>query len=443
MLAASLKQRRIAIPDGGWAVVESLLHPMLLLLATPLLAACLGSRGFGLWSLFLAIIAIGGAASVGTATATATVVACCRGEGRPAAIAPAIREGLMTATVGFGLLVLLLAAAGIPLAMRTLDKLGSAPMVGAICALGLLVAWLEHVDQVYAAVWKGFEQFAASARIEIGARLGQFAALLLAAWFETGVLPLIGMYLLATAVRLATRRYRMHGLLADQGVPLRSSIEGGAAPRRSLSGEVQRRALWGWVQGAGGLAFGSVDRILIGAMLGPMAIAQYTVATQLASQFHAITAAATSVLAPRISRVGAGGDPAGAVGRDVVLAMGVNAIVCVVGYSLLLVAAPPVIAAWLGQDLAGSADFLWPLMLAYLLLSLNVVPFHVLSGLGRAGAIAVVCLLGGLLDVLAAWVWVPADGLEGAALARLVYAAVTLLLLPLAWSATQAWRVRR
>ena len=79
---AGLARPQSTITSATWAATENLLYPLLLLAATPVLAAGLGTAGFGVWSFYLALVALGGAASAGTATATTTVIARCVGQGR-------------------------------------------------------------------------------------------------------------------------------------------------------------------------------------------------------------------------------------------------------------------------------------------------------------------------------------------------------------------------
>lgn len=402
---------------------------MLLLGATPWLAAVLQPEGFGLWTLYLTVVAIGSAASAGTATAISTVIAQCVGEGRQADIAGHVREAVAIAGVRFGAVALLLAVLAIPLA-ACFDRLGPMSMVATVSVAGLAVAWLEQFDQVHAAIWKGMEAFASAARAEVLLRILQVAVLAAGVAAGAGVLLLIGLHLLASILRLAIKR---HWVLQQFPAldPARAGAGGAGGAGRTGGGEVLRRASWGWVQGLSGLAFGSVDRLLVGALLGPVAIAQYSVGMQLGAQFHAMVAAALSILAPAVGRLKADGNAAATLPRRLLaFALG-SGLVSASGYLVLALAAPSLIVALLGWQDAGDPGFMGPMSLAFFLLSLNVVPFHALAGLGRMRAIALVCAGAGALSTLLAVLLVPAAGLSGAAWSRVAYAVLALALLPI------------
>lgn len=427
--------RRPRLSDAAWAALESLLYPMLLLGVTPMLAAALQPEGFGLWTLYLAVVAIGSAASAGTATAISTVIAQCVGEGRQADIPGHVRDALSIAGVRSGALALLLAVVSVPLSAG-FERLGPMATVATVCVAGVAVAWLEQLDQVHAAVWKGLEAFASAARAEVLLRVLQVAVLVAGVAAGAGVVVLIGLHLLASILRLVIKR---HWVLQQFPAlnPVRTGsggsggFGGSGEPGGAGQGEVLRRARWGWVQGISGLAFGSADRLLVGALLGPVAIAQYSVGMQLCAQIHAIIAAALSILAPAVGRLKARGDAVGSLPRRLIAFAVGAALVSAAGYLLLVLAAPSLIVDLLGWQDAGDPAFMAPLALAFFLLSLNVVPFHALAGFGRMHAIAVVCAGAGVLSTVLAILLVPGAGLAGAAWSRVAYALLALALLPI------------
>ncbi len=418
------------LSNGLWAALEGLLYPLLMLAATPVLASVLQETGFGLWMLFITVSTVGGAASAGTASAVIRMVSQSLAHG-PTAIADIVDTAMSVAVSGFGLVAVALAALSVPVAALLLGKLGGPVLVSCVCIAGILLAWIEHVDQVHSAVWKAMEAFAQSARIELALRTAQFCLLLIGLAFDAAIGELIALHLLSSLAKLGVRR-----VLTRRRFPQLAGKRSGRASPAERSyvkrcADVWRLSLWGWLQGAGGLAFAATDRMIIGALLGPVGLAQYSVGVQLASQFHALAAFAFSVLVPEVGRLSARSANVRLLGQRIVRCMTANAVVAAAGYAILLWISPKVIVAWLGSGHAAEiAAFMLPVILAYFLLSLNVVPFHALAGLGRMREVALLSAGAGVLSAAAAGYWVPDNGLQGAGWSRVVYAVSTLALLP-------------
>ncbi len=155
------------------------------------------------------------------------------------------------------------------------------------------------------------------------------------------------------------------------------------------------------------------DQLMIGALLGPAAIAHYSVPMNLATRSQVISIALSKTLFPRMSQA----SPANArimATRAVVAVSFALGAVC--GPAILL--AGPFLRAWVGADFAGYATPVaqillvgaWANGLAYL-------PYGMLQGQGRPDLIAKIHSVEVLPFLLVLYLLLRAFGLPGAALA--------------------------
>ena len=64
-----------------------------------------------------------------------------------------------------------------------------------------------------------------------------------------------------------------------------------------------RFSRWSWLNSLSALAFGSVDRVLVGGLMGPAALAIYTVGVQVGQMIHTASVAVFQKAMPRVSRL--------------------------------------------------------------------------------------------------------------------------------------------
>jgi O-antigen/teichoic acid export membrane protein len=94
--------------------------------------------------------------------------------------------------------------------------------------------------------------------------------------------------------------------------------------------------------------------------------------------------------------------------------IGLNFILAAIGAILLLIFGDWIFSNWLGKSVAAAVAPLFPtLVFSYFLLSLSIVPFYYLNGIGNMRFTAMVCILGGLLALAIALFLIPLDGLLG------------------------------
>jgi len=406
----------------AWVMLEYGWYPLLFFIATPYLLHTLGPENYGHWMLLTATVSFGAVLNVGTGAATIKKISSDRGQASGGDVERVVRASLAIALVGGGLMAVLIFGVFWFAGDALFEKMGDRSLVRLTGTVAALLAWIEQIDNVFASALKGAERFGRAARVEMASKTVQIlAAVLTVATWGSVVALYVALALVAVA-RLIAKAWMVKGSLVV--LSLRPSF--------SNSAYILHYAKWGWLQGVGGLFFGIADRMFVGSLLGASSLAHYSIATQLAQQIHAIPAAALSIIFPKVSRK-LESEGNFSLWRITKLAMIGNIFASGALALTLLIFGRQIVSLWLGEaEAEASADVLWYLIIAYWILAANIVPYFILLGLGRMRFISISILLAGSVAVIIMYLAVQSIGLTGAAIGRIAYAVITLILsLPL------------
>lgn len=396
--------------EYGW-------YPLMIFITTPYFLHTLGAEGFGYWMLLTATAGFGSFLNAGTGAATIKQVSASYGRADGKSVGKVVRASLAIALMGgtilAAIIVLVFGAAGNLL----FSKMGDPSLVLLTGIVAGLLAVIEQIDNVFASALKGAEHFGHAARIEMVSKTAQILAAVLAVFMWGGVAELYAALVLVAVVRLIAKSWLVSRLLGVTSL----------RPSFANAPETLHFAKWGWVQGVGGLFFGIADRMLIGSFMGAASLAHYSVATQLAQQIHALSAAGLSVIFPKISRKLEGG-ASFSLWRITKLTMTANFLASGILALGLLIFGRKILTLWLGAEVAeASADVLWYLTIAYWLMAVNVVPHFILLGVGRIRIVAMSNLAAGLISLLVMFMLVQHYGLVGVGVARIIFSVIILL----------------
>jgi O-antigen/teichoic acid export membrane protein len=424
--------RQLASP--AWAILEYAWHPLLLFVFTPWFLYHLGTDAYGHWMLLTATVGIGGVLSTGTGAATVKAISSAIGRNAAGDSERAVNASLAIAILGGGVLALLVLAIFWIGGASLLGRMGELELLRLTGIVAAVLLWLEQLDNVFSSAMKGAECFAQAARVEIISKSAQVTiaavAMVVTAelWALYTSLVLVGMFRLLIKAILARR------LLGIQRI------------RPSLANvrDVLQFAKWGWAQGVGGVMFGVADRILIGSLLGASSLAYYSIASQLAMQVHAVSAAGLSVIFPKVSRMLEHGGKL-SLWRVTKLTVAGSLLSSTSLALILLLLGPTILQMWLGAESAGPTAQLLPwLVLAYWILALHIPFYYILLGMGRMRFIALTVLSSGAASVIAVYMAITNLGFIGTPMGRSVYAILSLaLVLPLARQVLQERGKRR
>lgn len=401
----------------GWAILEYGWYPLMVFITTPYFLHTLGAEGFGFWMLLTATAGFGAFLNAGTGAATIKQVSASYGRADRKNVGKVVRASLAISLTGGAILaaiiVLVFAAAGNLL----FSKMGDQSLVLLTGSVAALLAVTEQIDNVFASALKGAEHFGHAARIEMLSKTAQTLAAVFAVSMWGGLASLYASLVLVALLRLVAKSWLVVHLLDVSS--LRPSFVNVT--------DALHYAKWGWLQGVGGLFFGVADRMLIGSFMGAASLAHYSVATQLAQQIHALSAAGLSVIFPKISRKQEG-DAHFSLSRITKLTMAWSFLASGTLALGLLIFGKKILTLWLGEaEAEASAGVLWYLTVAYWLLAMNVVPHFILLGVGRIRIVAMSNLAAGLVSVLVMFLLMENYGLVGVGVARIAYGAITLI----------------
>jgi O-antigen/teichoic acid export membrane protein len=398
-----------------WAIAEYFGYPLLMFAATPLFLHLLGSAVYGQWMLLLTFNGLGGLAGMGMGTAATREVAAHHGRGDLAGAAAAARSclGVTLAASGTVAAVIALGATAAPSAWFA--GMGDMADIRFIAFAGAAMIAMEQIDTVFAGTIRGVERYDVSARLELAAKLATVLASVAMAALARSLAPIV-LVVLALMVMRTLAKARSASRLLGQGA-LWPQWNRGHVRTAFAFGK------WTWVQSIGAMLFATVDRLLVGSILGAVALAQYSVAVQLAQQVQTLPAAGAQVLLPRVSRL----DSQGVSYRSMAIKVTVGVVGLASACALaLILLGERIMTLWVGTSIAVAvAGTLSLLAVGYALLAVNVVPHYVLLGAGRARFVALSNLLAGVVAVAVTWFLIPRMGLAGAATGRFFYAAVT------------------
>ena len=402
----------------AWAILEYGSYPLLLLISTPWFLHQLGTDRYGHWMLLVATVSFGGVLNSGTGAATIKAVSSGIGGSIAGQSDRAINASLAIAMLGGGVLAMMVFSLFWFGAPFILSRMGEPELVRATGVAAAVLIWIEQLDNVFSSAMKGAEHFRGAAQIEMASKTAQIVAAAIVLYEFPSLEALYWTLLVVAILRL----------LAKVAITKRLLTLSRFRPSFQDSSDVLHFAKWGWLQGVGGVMFGAADRMLIGSMLGASSLTYYAIASQLAMQTHAVSAAGLSVIFPKVSRKLGSGDSFSLSRFTRITTVG-NLILSTGLAVAMILFGPAFLRFWVGPESAGPAAQLLPwLVVAYWILSLNSVSYYLLLGMGRIRLISLTVITAGICAVIAAYFAIDSIGLVGAPAGRAAYAIVSLAL---------------
>ena len=388
-----------------------------MIVATPLLVSRLGLDRYGIWVLATALVGTAAVVPMGLGDATVKFVSSYRGRGGTDGVIRVVRSTL-TVSLLLGVLVAVVVIASAPWLADHVFKISAqdhelARRAIQLAGVGLVI---RSVDSVFLSTLRAYERYDLAAGVAMTVRIASIGSSLLLVILGYGVLQILVAALVVTTLGTLTQAMLSRRLV--EGLSLRPLLD------RAALREVFGFGMYSWVQGLGGMIFGQVDLLLIGAILGSKPLAYYAVCIQLAQQIHGLPAAVFAFLFPMIS---SRYEHAGRAELKELFSryVGLNVLFATALAVPLILLGRPILTLWMGAEFASHAQGLLAILaVAYALLSLNVVPHYTLLGLGQVRFVSITNLAGGVLSLIGVAALLPVIGLSGAGVGRLLYGPV-------------------
>jgi O-antigen/teichoic acid export membrane protein len=289
--------------------------------------------------------------------------------------------------------------------------------LGGLLMLSLLAMGLQQVDVVLAAGIRGLERFRRQALAEVVARSAMTVAILIVAWKTRSVTAVLGTQCVTSAATLLARAELLRRIL-----PGRRLFE---SPRRSEATAVLKYGGWMWVTAIAGVAYMSLDRIIVGRVLGVAVAGRYNIYIQLTQLIHFIPSSLFAFSFPEFSRLASAGGPnvrleMGRVYRNYLVVIVLTASALTIVTMLFW----PTLVHVLGAVKAGTVD--WPsslgLAMGFFVLACNIAPYYLLLASGQSKRVSLISTASAMVSLVLMILLIPRYGLWGASISRMAYA---------------------
>jgi O-antigen/teichoic acid export membrane protein len=401
-----------------YGVADYLALPIGMLLAAPFLLRHLGAAQYGVWILASAAVSSGGIVSGSFGDAVIKYVGDCRGRRDWPGVTRIVRNMISINLTLSGILAVMLWYLA-PYVTRHVVKadleLQTACLQSLRIGSGLLL--IRSIESVFISTLRAFETYGSTVRISICSRAAILvSAIVLTKGGRNVVWILVATLLISVLSTMA------------QALALRSKI-GSFSPMPSwhpkTASDIAAFGTFSWLQAISGVVFSHVDRFVVGFFMGAPAVAYYGLSVQAAQPVHGLISSGMHFLFPHLStRYPIA--PRSEIRRKVAHAFKVNVtLVGVLGLPLIVFGSH-VLAMWIGPAFGQQSPLIFPIIVSgFALLGMNVTAHYALLAAGQIRVVTYLNLLAGAIMLLVMALLIPRHGLQGAALARLVYGPVT------------------
>lgn len=419
--------------NAVYGVADYLALPVGMLLAAPFLLKHLGAAQYGVWILAGSAVSSGGTVSGSFGDAAIKYVGECRGRQDWSSVRHIVQNMLAINLSLSGILAIVLwfIAPYITRHVVTVDlELRSACLASLRIGSGLLL--VKSVDNVFTSTLRAFETYGATVRIAICSRMVTLISAIALIKYGHNVVWIMAATMVISAL----------GALA-QALALQDRI-GSFSPvplwHRKTVATIASFGTFSWLQAIASMAFGQADRFFVGFFMGAPAVAYYGLCVQAAQPIHGLIASGMHFLFPHLSSRYTV-TPISEIRRKVVLAIKVNALLVAALSLPVILFGKPILTMWLGAAFGRQSSLLFAtIAFSFTLLGMNVTAHYALLAIGQVKIVTYLNLAAGTAMLLLMLLLIPGHGLQGAALARLIYGPITCLAyLPLH---AAIWRVK-
>jgi O-antigen/teichoic acid export membrane protein len=421
-----------------WSALDAGATPASMLIMLAGLVRTLSAADYGV--LVVALAASGLSMSINPAIATTTTkfvseaIGYCE-SGRHTA-AGVVAASLLTVVAIDVLLILGTATLRSPLAHLVFGAATARAQAdpGDLLLLAVAAIGFQQIDAVLAAALRGMERFRRQAVIEVCFRCVLTVSVVTAAWVSRNVRVVLLAQCMVCCISAIVRAAAVRQVLPGRRLLERAS--------RSQFTDLFRYGGWMWLGAIAGIAYTSVDRIIIGHVLGPAAAGRYNVYVQITQLIHFVPSSLFAFALPAFSRLTADSSSSRPLIARAYMTYLTVAIATALGIGTTLMLAWPYLLEFFAGNAfeAGRPGVLVLLAVNFFFLACNVIPYYLLLALGGSKPVSLLITFSMLVGLALMALFIPRYGLEGAGIGRLAYGLGTLAFL---WQAGRALRIDR
>lgn len=169
-----------------------------------------------------------------------------------------------------------------------------------------------------------------------------------------------------------------------------------------------------------GLILFQTGRFVVGAYMGAASVTYYAVVADLVTRLHGFISSISLVIFPLASELSAKDEHTRLSAAYMQLVKYNTLIACFI-YLAVIVFGNDVLVLWMGREFMQRSDNTLPILgIAFLVMSFNVIPYHVLNGIGKPALTTITEFSGSIFNIVLWVLLIPILGIKGAALASLI-----------------------
>jgi O-antigen/teichoic acid export membrane protein len=396
-----------------WTMLESFSSAFFSLMLIPILTHNLGLEKYGLYVMVTAFVSFFSFAGLGMNTSITYYLAVNHQAANTKNIAERLGSALsltLIGTVTFSCACLLVLSLYVSQLQALYPQLSEHQNL-VYAALMLIV--ITQLDLVVSAALKGLQQFKTSSKIEFTIRLLGFLVIAMVAITQKNVTAIIVATIITAFSSLIIRYRTLSKVIALHLSDIKLT--------RHYVSELFHFGKWMTLQNIAGALFGSLDKLIVGSLLGNKVVGIYNVLLSITQLIHYVPANILTFILPKVAK-----NPEA---LTISLLKKIFTITTLVSsiIAVLIFMFKQVIFLKFHIDSHYGVLFNW-LIISYVLLSLNIPSFFIALGMNLIRAVSAQCIIGSVLGILSLLVTVSKYGVLSAATSKLIYSSVAIFL---------------
>jgi len=414
------------IKNGAINFLTLLIPALLFLVATPFLTRWLGMERYGIWVLCVTLLGLSDIFDLGLKVTAITFIPKCLTENDSDLLALRI-SSLLSLVAAIGLILSLILFSVSTILVTRIFSIANEYQIDSILAFKILSIGLlpSLTINLLSAIAMGYQRFDLSTALMVGRNtLNIIGTVIVVALTRQVSSVIIYMVILSWVL-----------MFLGIGV-LMSAVPAKKIFRRPTMEIIKETLSFGWfsfIFNITMLAMGVFDKLIIGALLGPIAVAVYSISMSLAAKLEQVVVKFAQAIFPRLSEIAdefCSGSERRSDSRGVCdLALDASLLVGLGTVGLLFVSTEPLLRIWMGAEFSQQATWLLRgLLLGYVMRIANIVPSYILFSQKKPKINALANSLSGFLYIGLIVLLVGKVSLGALAFSSLAYIISTIVL---------------